>query len=405
MMRHEFVLMVLTGLLLLWVWGFYLWQRRAIRPRPEPVAPQAYPSISIIRPIKGLDTGIRQNLRAAFHDGYPGEREILFVLDDDQEPACPWVEQAIAEAHRTYPSLNARIILSGHPPAQRTGKLNAMMAGYQAASHELVAFIDSDIREDESDLRVMVATLLADDRAGTVFPTVISREPPKTLGDVGYAVMVNGLYEPAALATAELLDGELPFIMGHMMVLRREAITAIGGLESAEGQLVDDMFLGKRLKQFGYRNKLSPKPAAIIQQGTATGDFIQILIRWIAFSMSGLPLLTCKLPHWLTGISFWLGLIVAFLAVLNGSLPVALLAGFLTLSVGLTINDLHYRMAGHRIPLKYAWGSLIIWLVSPAIYAQIWIKREVNWRGRRYRLDTRARLGFASGLIRRPHNT
>lgn len=393
MMRHEFALLILVGLLLVWVWGFYVWQRRAIRPQPEPAPPLSFPPISIVRPIKGLDTGIQENLNAAFHTGYAGDREILFVMDDDQEPAYPWVEQAIAEARQTHPSIKARIILSGHPPAQRTGKLNAMIAGLQASHHSLVAFIDSDIREDENDLRVMVATLLADDQAGAVFPTVISREPPRTLGDVGYAVMVNGLYEPAALATAHLLGGELPFIMGHMMVLKREAITAIGGLESAEGQLVDDMFLGKRLKEFGYRNKLSPKPATIIQQGTTTAEFIQILIRWIAFSMSGLPLLTCKLPHWLTGVSFWIGLIVTCLAAINGSLPLTLLAGFLSLSVGITINDLHYRMAGNKIPLKYAWGSLIIWLASPAIYAQIWIKREVNWRGRRYRLDTAARLG------------
>ena len=392
MMRDEFWLILLIGLLLLWVWGFYLWQRRAIRPRPEPAAPAAFPSVSIIRPIKGLDTGIQDNLRAAFHSGYAGDREILFVMDDEQEPAYSWVEQAIAEALHAQPSIKARIVLSGQPPANRTGKLNAMIAGLQAASHELVAFVDSDIREDENDLRVMVATLLADPRAGAVFPTVISMEPPETLGDVGYAVMVNGLYEPAALATAHLLGGELPFIMGHMMVLKREAITAIGGLESAEGQLVDDMFLGKRLKQFGFRNKLSPKPATIIQQGTSTGEFIQILIRWIAFSMTGLPLLTCKLPHWLTGVSFWIGLIVMVLAGMKGSPSLALLAGFLALSVGITINDLHYRMAGTRIPLRYAWGSLLIWLASPVIYAQIWIKREVNWRGRVYSLNRAALL-------------
>ena len=392
MMRDEFWLILLIGLLLLWVWGFYLWQRRAIRPRPEPAAPAAFPSVSIIRPIKGLDTGIQGNLRAAFHSGYAGDREILFVMDDEQEPAYPWVEQAIAEALHAQPSIKARIVLSGQPPANRTGKLNAMIAGLQAASHELVAFVDSDIREDENDLRVMVATLLADPRAGAVFPTVISMEPPETLGDVGYAVMVNGLYEPAALATAHLLGGELPFIMGHMMVLKREAITAIGGLESAEGQLVDDMFLGKRLKQFGFRNKLSSKPATIIQQGTSTGEFIQILIRWIAFSMTGLPLLTCKLPHWLTGVSFWIGLIVMVLAGMKGSPSLALLAGFLALSVGITINDLHYRMAGTRIPWRYAWGSLLIWLASPDIYAQIWIKREVNWRGRVYSLNKAALL-------------
>ena len=392
-MPFEFALTSAVFILLAWVWGFYFWQRRALQHRPAPREPAQYPSVSVIRPIKGLDTGIEENLRAAFHGAYPGDAEILFVMDDAQEPACPLVEQAIAEACKKNPAVRARILFSGHPPSNRTGKLNAMIMGLREARHELVAFIDSDMREDETDLRVMVATLMEDEQAGAAFPTVVSREPALTLGDVGYAVMVNGLYEPAALATAQSMGGELPFIMGHMMVLKREAITAIGGLESAEGQLVDDMFLGKRLKQFGYRNKLSPKTAAIVQQGTTTGEFGQILIRWIAFSMSGLPFLTCKLPHALTGTGFWIGLISAAFALLYGQVPLALLAGFLSLSVGMTINDLNYRMAGTRIPLKYAWASLIIWLASPVIYGQIWFKREVNWRGRSYRLDNGARLG------------
>jgi len=60
------------------------------------------------------------------------------------------------------------------------------------------------------------------------------------------------------------------------MIFKREAI---GGLETAEGQLVDDMFLGQRLNECGYRNKISPHPVATTQQGTTSREFIQILIR------------------------------------------------------------------------------------------------------------------------------
>jgi len=34
-----------------------------------------------------------------------------------------------------------------------------------------------------------VATLLADARTGSAFPTVVSMAPPRTLGDVGYVVL------------------------------------------------------------------------------------------------------------------------------------------------------------------------------------------------------------------------
>lgn len=391
-MNHETVLMLPLLGLLSWVWLFYLWQRRAIRDRPDPIEPAGYPSLTIIRPIKGMDSGIEENLRAAFDHGYPGGVEILFVFDDGSEPALPLVEKVMAEMARTGAMVDSRVIFSGQPPANRTGKLNAMIAGLAAARNELIAFVDSDIRQDRDDLRILVATLLADARTGSAFPTVVSMAPPRTLGDVGYALMINGLYEPAALATAHQMGGALPFIMGHMMVFRRAALAAIGGLEAAEGQLVDDMYLGRCLNLAGYRNRLSPKPAAIIQQDLSLDEFTQVLVRWIAFSMSGLPVLTCKLPHWLTGMAFWSGLIAALWAGAVGSLPLALFAATLPLSVSLTINDLHFRMAGSRVPAKFAWGSLLIWLVAPLVYVQIWTRREVNWRGRHYRLDRGSRL-------------
>ena len=47
--------------------------------------------------------------------------------------------------------------------------------------------------------------------------------------------------------------GELPFIMGQLMVFRRPALRAIGGVACAEGQLVDDMYIGKRVHEAGFR--------------------------------------------------------------------------------------------------------------------------------------------------------
>jgi len=44
------------------------------------------------------------------------------------------------------------------------------------------------------------------------------------------------------------------------MLLRRSALEAIGGVEAADGQLVDDMYLGQRLVAAGYRNLVVPHP-------------------------------------------------------------------------------------------------------------------------------------------------
>lgn len=387
------LIFTLLGLLLAWVWAFYVMQRIAIRQQIHPAPPQSYPSLTVIRPIKGIDSGLRENVIAGFQDDYPGELETLFVFDDEEDPAVRIVREVIKERKAEGLFADAQILFSGQPPRNRTGKLNAMIEAMASAHHTLIAFVDSDIRQAPGDLSRLVATLLGDDGAGSAFPTVVSAATPHTLGDVGYAVMVNGLYEPSALATAHRANGTLPFIMGHMMVLRREAIEAIGGLETAEGQLVDDMYLGRRMVEEGYRNLLSPKPVAIIQQDCSFEEFVGILVRWIAFSMSGLPFWTTKLPHALTGFALWGGIIATGYGISQGLIAISLLGFVTAISVPITINNLHFRMSNQPIPWRFAWGSMIIWLAAPMIYAQIWIRREVNWRGRRYRLNLQSRLG------------
>ncbi|HUL12443.1 MAG TPA: glycosyltransferase, partial [Methylococcaceae bacterium] len=376
------------------VWRFYLWQRRAIHKRADPAKLERYPSLSVIRPIKGLDTGMEENLRAALDHGYPGEVETFFVFEDENEPALPLVETALAERISAGPFVKARVLFSGQPPANRTGKLHSMIAGLKASKNELVAFVDSDVRQDQEALRVLVETLLAAEGAGAAFAPVVASEPPATVGDVGHALMLNALYEPAALATADKFGGELPFIMGHFMVFKREAIEAIGGLENAEGQLVDDMFLGRRLNECGYRNKVSPHPVAIIQRGSTVREFVPTFTRWLAFSRSGLPVLSFKLRYGLIGAAFWGSLIIALWAATAGQPLLASLATLVPLSVAATANDLHYRIVGARLPLKYHWVSLVLWLIAPLAYAQILTKREVAWRGRVYRLDMHSRLGY-----------
>jgi len=72
--------------------------------------PLTYPSLTVIRPIRGLDVGALDNLRAALDTGYPGGVETLFVLDDDQEPALPLIRQALAEAKGEGRPVDARVL-------------------------------------------------------------------------------------------------------------------------------------------------------------------------------------------------------------------------------------------------------------------------------------------------------
>lgn len=393
MMYLDLWFMVLGVTLLLGVWRAYAWLRSGIVHAEDPEPRHDYPSISVIRPIKGLDAGAAENIRAALEHGYPGDVETFFVFDDDSEPAVPLVKGALAERKAAGRSDQARILFAGQPPASQTGKLNAMIAGLRVANNELIAFIDSDVRQDSKALTAVVDTLLDSPDAGSAFAPVVATEPAATVGDAGYLMLINGLYGPAAASTVKELGGEMPFIMGQFMVLRREAMAAIGGLESADGQLVDDMFLGMRLKEFGYRNVVSSHRVSIVQRGMSVGDFVGTFVRWIAFSRSGLPALSFKLNLWLMGVAYWLGLVAAGVALAKGFGLVASLNLLAPVFVSLVISDLHTRLGGAPLRLRHWWVAFAIFLSAPVIYGSVFLRHEVNWRGRRYQLNTNSRLG------------
>ena len=349
-----------------------------------------YPSLTVIRPIRGLDAGAEANLRAALDHGYPGEVELLFVLDDEREPILPVLRAMLARTQA-----EARVLFSGHPPAGRTGKLNAMIVGLAQSRGELVAFADSDIRPDRNALSALVRTLLSAPDFGAAFAPIVATEAPRTVGDAGYALMLNGLYTPAFHLVAERNRGVMPFLMGQLMVFRREAITAIGGLESAQGQLVDDMYLGECLVRAGYRNVVCSQVVPVIQRNLALSEFVSIYARWLTFSRSGLPMGAFKLISWRRGIVFWGGLAVCVFAMLRGSWLLALPAACAPLLTAASINRLHTRQTGASLPLRFSWVSFALLLAAPLVMLRVLFWRKVRWRGRCYALDPAARLARA----------
>lgn len=84
--------------------------RRRYRLRPRsPLAsasPSSVPGVSIIRPLKGLDTNLYENLESTFKQEYPNF-EILLALADEDDQALPVARELVSK----YPNVNARIII------------------------------------------------------------------------------------------------------------------------------------------------------------------------------------------------------------------------------------------------------------------------------------------------------
>jgi ceramide glucosyltransferase len=375
--------------------AFVAWQRTLSRARNRPEPPRKklwhYPSISVIRPVRGADVGARENFEAALDTGYPGDVETLFVFDDAGDEGLPIARDVVrAHAASGRPG-RASVVVAGSPPPARTGKLNAMIVGASRARGSLIAFGDSDTRPDRELLRELVETLMTTPRAGSAFAPVVIDDAPRGAGDVLYALMQNAMYAPIAARAAARNDSALPFIMGQIMVFKREALDAIGGVECATGQLVDDMYIGRRVDGAGYRNIIVKRGLKVPTGGLGLSDFLPIYRRWMAFSRNGLPV-SFTWPQWLLGAGFFAAFVTMIVAALSSTPLAALAPAMAIVAFTGTLFQLNRTYGGAPVPLRYAWTPAVLLLLGPYVLASTLRRKQVAWRGRTYEVDRSAAL-------------
>lgn len=77
--------------------------------KPTPKSPelgQDAPGVSILRPLKGIDLDLAENLRSSFEQRYP-KFEIIFSVARADDPAVSVVKQLMKE----YPEADCRLIV------------------------------------------------------------------------------------------------------------------------------------------------------------------------------------------------------------------------------------------------------------------------------------------------------
>ena len=390
-MTAVLVTIVLVGLLV--QLGFA--HRRTVRAlrlrdeqRPAPLA--SYPPVTVIRPVKGVDVEQEANFRAALDTGYTGDVETIFILEDEEDPAYPLVCRAIESHLASGAHGSARIVLAGKPPAGRTGKINNMIVGEAEARGDIIVFGDSDTRPDPAVLTNLVEHLVADESAGAGFAPVVNPCRPRSAGDVGYAIILNA-YLVGGMETALGRGRTLPFLMGQTMAFKRSALQAIGGVKCADGQLVDDMYLGARVVEAGYSNVMGTHPLQVINHGLGFRGFLKLWRRWLFCGRGGIPA-SFALPFVARAVSFFISLGLAIAMLASGHPWLAGLASVVWILEGLHYIRLHRLVGGAAFPLRYAWMA---WMPYPAtipLGLSMLIRPQLDWRGHTYRLDGSARL-------------
>ncbi|MCA9499161.1 MAG: bacteriohopanetetrol glucosamine biosynthesis glycosyltransferase HpnI [Nitrospira sp.] len=207
-----------------------------------------WPSVSILKPICGLEKNLRTNLRSTCTQDYP-DFQVVLSVQHPGDPAIPLLYAIQREFGRK------RVTVSiGNTRIGPNGKINNLIGGLKHARHDILVISDSDIQLRPDYLKTIVRPL-ANPNVGYVC-TLYKAVRAQTWWEKMELLTINTELIPNMMFA--LVTGASRFCVGASTALRRSTLTAIGGFEYLADYLAEDYEMGRRICHRGQRMVILP---------------------------------------------------------------------------------------------------------------------------------------------------
>ena len=240
--------------------------------------PDFAPAVTILKPVKGLDPGMYEAFRSHCQQTYAGQYELLFGAGRADDPAVEAVHQLIAE----FPNHAIKLVLC--PERLGTnGKVSNLIQMLPHASHDYLLINDSDILVSPRYLTRVMAQFASqfespESKVGMVTALYRGRNHG-TLGSILESLGIATDFQPGVL-TSRIVERGMHFGLGSTLAVRREALTAAGGLEGLVDQLADDYEMGARIDRAGYIVRLATEVVETSVPAYSLAGFLSHQLRW-----------------------------------------------------------------------------------------------------------------------------
>jgi hopene-associated glycosyltransferase HpnB len=236
-------LTVLIWLYLLLARGFF-WRMREADFGREYAPPRR---VAVIIPARNEATGVARAIASVAAQDYAGAFEV-FVVDDHSTDETAEIARAAAPGDRL------RVLAAAPLPDGWTGKLWAVAQGIRAAGPfgaDYFLLTDADIVHAPGNLARLVSLAEA---GGFDLVSLMVKLRCETLAEraliPAFVFFFLKLYPPAWIQSARHRTAGAA---GGCILVRREALERIGGIEAIRGELIDDCALARAVKRTGGR--------------------------------------------------------------------------------------------------------------------------------------------------------
>lgn len=337
------------------------------------------PGVSVVKPLMGVDPFLETNLTSHFTMNYP-KFELLFCVQDDQDPAIDLVKKLCAQ----HPDVDCRLFIGGCDGILNP-MVNNMVPAYEAAAYDIIWVSTSRIKASTDVLLDMVGKMQL------TRVTMVHQMPYTTDQSIGLAAAVEKIYFGASAARYYLAFNALSMncVTGMSYLIRKSDLDAVNGLAWFGRFLAEDFFISKYLHDRGFRHQVSAFPAQQNVSSSSIAAYKDRMVRWLRLRLNMMPFTA------------------AFLEPMSESVPLGIyfawsvhhFFGFCPYTVFCIhwcvwfIKDYVQLRLVQNGPLPFSKLTfLIAWLIRELLYVLIFLEavisaRRITWGKRTYRLS------------------
>jgi ceramide glucosyltransferase len=228
------------------------------------------PGISILKPLKGIDDNLFDNLASICLQDYP-RYEIIFTLQDYNDPAYKVAEKIKEKYSEQDISIVVERCNAGLNP-----KVNNLMPANTIAKYDLILISDSNVIVGR-DYLSKIARHMQDPDVGLV-SNLIQGTGGRTLGSVFENLHLNSFIMGSVCFLDRFL--KMPCVVGKSMLMRKRDLEAIGGFTAVKDVLAEDYLIGKKMKEAGKKVILSHYMVRNVNHYWGMRRFLNRHIRW-----------------------------------------------------------------------------------------------------------------------------
>ncbi len=229
-----------------------------------------FPFITILKPLKGVDDALEENLRSFFHLDYPNY-EIIFGLDSYDDPALGIVRKLQTE----YKLVKSKMVVSDYAIGLNP-KVNNMNNMYPLAEGDFIFINDSNTRVASNFLEKLISEF-DEENVGLVTAT-IRGVGATNVTSIWENLHLNTFVAPNVFIAKKIAN--ISIVIGKSILIPKKVLEEIGGFDALKNYLAEDFLLGVKVKELGYEIKTSLTMVDNVNEKISFKRFLNRHSRW-----------------------------------------------------------------------------------------------------------------------------